>query len=183
MAKSSNSKVLVAVWLLLFSTAGTLAQNRYDASFFGEISSDFSKLDQTELIDAFGICGATYDILAVGANADLFGQFANGSSMALGMVPVERQLRQRGGVNRKSPNNYPTLVKAIRTAHRAGLMMMESELSTHRTRIVSYLANEPSKFEMMAEETIKVCQANVEFEQEYIDIWRNLVSSGWIQIN
>lgn len=183
MAISSNLKVLLTVSLLLFTATSTLAQNRQDTSFFGAISSDFSELGQTELIDAFGICGATYGLLAVGENADLFRQFANGSSMALGMVPVERQLRQRGGVNRKSPDNYPALVKAIRTAHRAGLMMMESELSTHRTRIESYLTNEPKKFEMMAEETIKICQANVDFQQEHIDIWRNLVSSGWIQVN
>ena len=117
--------------------------------FFSDVGTDFSSLNQTDLIDAFGICAATYGALGLataGANGELFRQFANGSSMALGMVPVKRRVKQRGGVTGKTPESHPAFAKAVRTAHKAGLMIMESELSTHRSRIMAALSGNPNEF-------------------------------------
>lgn len=176
----------LAYLLLVFLLVQTEAQSSERRGFFSDVGTDFSSLNQTDLIDAFGTCAATYGALGIataGANGELFQQFANGSSMALGMVPVQRQVKQRGGVTGKTPESHPAFAKAVRTAHKAGLMIMESELSTHRTRIVATLSGNPDKFETQVEDTILICRSNVDFQQQYIDLWRDLVAGGWITLD
>ena len=175
----------IAYLSLVFFLVQAEVQSSERQGFFSDGGTDFSSLNQTDLIDAFGIGAATYGALGLAtaeANGELFRQFANGSSMALGMVPVKRQVKERGGVTGKTPESHPAFAKAIRTAHKAGLMIMESELSTHRSRIMAMLSSNPNNFETQVEETILICRSNVDFQQQYIDLWRDLVAAGWITI-
>lgn len=168
--------------LIFFSAADHAQQAGKSADFFNIADSDFSRLDRSAAADAFGICSASYEILAVGPNTELFRQFANGAKMALGMIPVAYVIDKSGGHSDKIPADHPELVEAIGTAQRAGMMILESETTTHRTRIVSTMSADPEYFSAAMENTIGVCQANLDYQQEYVDLWRDLVAGGWIQL-
>ena len=181
--RSENKCIRFVGVLLALFVAATVGMQKVEAStFFGSINSDFSKLDQSDAADAFGICAASYEILSVGNNAALFRQFANGTSMALGMLPVRRIIEANKGYQDKKPSNHPQLVASIAVALQAGQMTMESEITTHKTRINSFSSSNAKAFAIKMENTINVCTKNLDFQQEYIDLWRDLVARGWITL-
>lgn len=178
--KLLNALLAMAAAAGLFIGGATNSANSTIALELPE--QDFSKLQYSDQTDAFGACGAAYGILAVGDNADLFGQFANGAGMALGMIPVKQVIESMGGYRDKRPSNSPELLAAISTARQAGLVVMESETTTHRTRMMSLLSADRVKFTETVGETIEVCRKNAELQQEYVDLFRDLIANGWINL-
>ena len=151
-------------------------------NFFENIGADFSKLDRAKKSKAFGICRAAYLVLAVGDNASLFRQQANGAGIAIGMIPVEETIEFFGGINSKRPSNQLQLLEAISIAKRAGQMVMQSETEVHRTRMTTALSSDRAMFANMIGDTLDTCIANLDHQQEFIDLWRDLAAGGWIQI-
>lgn len=126
--------------------------------------------------EAWGTCSATYDVMSMllaesnPAQAKQYSDLGNGASMAVVMAHVADGLSPD-----ISPESFNSLWGYSKT-------LADSIPETKKTMILaeaeSLGESGTEKFIAKLATTLKICMANLEAQQTYIDTWRELAKSG-----
>ena len=136
--------------------------------------------DVNRQAEAWGTCSAAYDVMAMGlgeshpAQAKQYSDLGNGASIAVVMSHVADGLSSD-----MSPERFNALWNYSKT-------LADSIPETKTTMILADAEtlgdSGAEKFISKLAETVKVCMANLEGQQTYIDTWRELAKSGLLEM-
>jgi|TARA_B110000908_G_C10192800_1_gene421351 hypothetical protein len=134
--------------------------------------------DTNRQAEAWATCSATYDVMAMllnesnPAQAQKFKDLGNGASMAVVMTHVTDGYSKDIDQDRfNSLWNYSkTLADSIPETMKTMILADAETLGESGTTV----------FITKVAATVKVCIANLEGQQVYIDTWRELAKSGWL---
>lgn len=127
-------------------------------------------------------CAATYEFTAQfvfgeqnKAQSDAFHNLSNGAVMAATMAMVSTA--------RHSLTREEILAEwePIR-AKRKWISLIKASLDTEQVALMAgFESDQVGAFSDLLVATSKICQANLDTQQEYIDLWRNLYDLGWTE--
>ena len=129
--------------------------------------------------ESWAVCSATYDIMSELIGADTaqglqYGQYANGAEVALTMALVSDGLTKSLEPKKFSALwSYAQLAGKEWPKTRMTYILAEGEKSG---------AKEIDAYITKLGNTMKVCMDNLETQQKYIDLWRELAKSGIVQL-
>ena len=126
--------------------------------------------------EAWATCAATWTILSSVAEegspkAEHFGQVANGAKMAIAMTYISDL------PDDVSPERFRSTYKFTQTA-------MDAMTETVYTSIMADMGSKEG--DIWVEDlfsTRAVCEQNLDGQQMYVDLWRNLATSGILQFD
>ena len=134
--------------------------------------------DTNRQSEAWATCAATYGILASffdagSAQAQEFKNMGNGAALAVSMTHVAKGFTENISQERFNAlwNYSKTLSQTLPDARRTMIMADAERLKNNQQRFSDKL---------MA--TARICMANVDGQQMYIDLWRELAKSGMLKI-
>lgn len=175
MKASRDTAIKIAGWLIGMSIASASS----GATYLAEEKPFIAIKDVNREAEAWATCAASYDIMAelIGpqsARAQQLSELANGSELAVTMALVIDDL---------SEEMEPERFEALWTyAKHAGQEIPK----TRRTAILAdaeTLGSDNSEmFVNKISETVKICVENLELQQMYIDMWRELAKSGLLKL-
>ena len=162
--------------LLVGLMISSYALGSSDSSYVDGSKPFLAIKDVNRQAEAWGTCSATYDVMAMllaksnSAQAKQYKDLGNGASMAVVMVHVSDGL-----VSDIPPERFNSLWNFSKT-------LADSIPETKRTMILadaeSLGKSGTETFITKVAATTKICMANLEGQQTYIDAWRELAKSG-----
>lgn len=173
-------KIIKCVGLLSALMISSYSFASSDDSYVDGSKPFLSIKDVNRQAEAWGTCSANYDVMAMllaesnPAQEKQYKDLGNGASMAVVMVHVSDGL-----VPDITPERFNSLWNYSKT-------LAYSIPETKRTMILAdaeTLGDKGTeKFITKVAKTTKVCMANLEGQQTYIDAWRELAKSGLLSM-
>lgn len=173
-------KIIKYIWFLSAVMISSYSFANSDSSYVDGSKPFVSIKDVNRQAEAWGTCSANYDVMAMllaesnPAQAKQYRDLGNGASLAVVMVHVSDGL-----VSDISPERFNSLWNYSKT-------LADSIPETKRTMILAdaeILGEKGTeKFITKVATTTKVCVANLEGQQKYIDAWRELAKSGLLSM-
>jgi len=170
---------LVAIFLLALPIQ--LVADNYSGKSYVDATKSFLDIkDPHRQAEAWAMCAASYDVMAeiltstAPARAKQLADLANGAELAVIISMIANKLDKD-----MSPEKFNSLWSFSKISG--------AELpKTRRTILLAKFESDKSEgavvFVADVSKTVEVCAANLEAQQTYIDIWRELATSGLLQM-
>jgi hypothetical protein len=174
----------LALIVFLISSGNTFAETSW---FRGGTTAPFLTQSLVIETDSWATCAAVLDVVADLQRAQgnenvgtAFGNQANGAELSIAIAHVMNFLQNESiDLDRDIPPEYAT---GFARAWNVGKMAMENQPDTKRTQIMAELevADNPAKWLEKVMDALNVCIANKDTQQMYVDLWREMMSSGML---
>lgn len=171
-------RLFIALTLLLAFNRAVFSENSLS---YANDSIPFAAIDNVNReAEAWGVCAAAYDIAAElletnnPAQAKQVRELGNGAEMAVIMSHVSDGLTKD-----ITPERFNALWNYSKTL---GTSISESQMNMMLADAERLAGENPNLFVDKITSTINVCKTNLESQQIYIDLWRELAKSGLLKL-
>jgi len=169
--------IIPVIVLVLCYSFEVMAEGK---SYVDEVVKIIDIQDPHREAEAWGICAAAYDLMSeimqesAPARAKQLGDLANGAELAVIISMIASEIDDK-----MTPEKFDNVWNFSK--------LSGGEIpKTMRTRLLADLESDSSKdksvFLSNLGKTVAVCAGNLESQQKYIDLWRDLAKSGLLKI-
>jgi hypothetical protein len=172
--------------VFLISSGNAFAETSW---FRGGTTAPFLKQSLIIETDSWATCAAVLNVVADRLRAQgkdnlgkFYGNAANGAELSIAIAHVLNFL-QNAGIDQNG-DIPPEYAKGLARAWNVGKMAMEGLPDAKRTLIMAELevSDNPDKWLEKVMDAFNVCLANVDTQHMYVDVWREMVSSGTLVV-
>jgi len=172
-------KGLMIILLLVFSVQ-LVAENYIGKSYVDATKGFLEIKDPNRQAEAWAMCAASYDVMAeiltstAPARSKQLADLANGAELAVMISMVANKLDK--DLTPEKFNNlwgFSKISGAELPKTRRNVLLADFESDNSEGSVV---------FVADLSKTVEVCASNLEDQQTYIDIWRELATSGLLQM-